>query len=271
MDHFWASLAEAVTRLAPHTDTGGSFKDLNVVAMLHRFWEEKQVQDGVKQTDSLVVYESAPAPGPPYVCYVTLPGGSCFGNLQGEIGEASDPNTSLGAYCLMLEANMGKTLLEFQEIMTVFQLLHWNGTLKAFRERRCSRQEVIAHFSQRRLDERTRSHMVLDWLLRGQENPGLLSAELNRAQRELGLARRAGQELRFYKEKTEILGLALGQACRAVGPSGSELQWSHTTPGQADGPGEEQSMERDQCAEDLKIYVQSQVSCDYPQKGPSSL
>lgn len=113
--------------------------------------------------------------------------------------------------------------------------------------------------------------MVLDWLLRGQKNPGLLSAELNQAQRELGSARRAGQELRFYKEKTEILGLALGQACGAVGASGSELQWTHTAPFQADGPGEEQSMERDQCAEDLKIYVQSQVSCDYPQKGPSAL
>ena len=30
----------------------------------------------------------------------------------------------------MLEANMGKTMLEFQELMTVFQLLHWNGSLK---------------------------------------------------------------------------------------------------------------------------------------------
>lgn len=30
----------------------------------------------------------------------------------------------------MLEANLGKTMLEFQELMTVFQLLHWNGSLK---------------------------------------------------------------------------------------------------------------------------------------------
>ena len=30
----------------------------------------------------------------------------------------------------MLEANKGKTMLEFQELMTVFQLLHWNGSLK---------------------------------------------------------------------------------------------------------------------------------------------
>ena len=42
----------------------------------------------------------------------------------------------------MLEQNLGKTMLEFQELMTVFQLLHWNGSLKAMRERQCSRQEV---------------------------------------------------------------------------------------------------------------------------------
>lgn len=43
----------------------------------------------------------------------------------------------------MLEANKGRSMLEFQELMTVFQLLHWNGSLKAMRERNCSRQEVI--------------------------------------------------------------------------------------------------------------------------------
>ena len=49
----------------------------------------------------------------------------------------------------MLESNRGKTMLEFQELMTVFQLLHWNGSLKAMRERQCSRQEVVEHYSQR--------------------------------------------------------------------------------------------------------------------------
>jgi len=49
----------------------------------------------------------------------------------------------------MLESNHGKTMLEFQELMTVFQLLHWNGSLKAMRERQCSRQEVVEHYSQR--------------------------------------------------------------------------------------------------------------------------
>lgn len=66
---------------------------VNVVAMLHNFWEQRQTgqlngssseSDGsvAIQTESLLLYESAPSPGPPYVCYVTLPGGSCFGNYK---------------------------------------------------------------------------------------------------------------------------------------------------------------------------------------------
>lgn len=69
---------------------------VNVVAMLHNFWEQRQmsqsngsssesngsVGDAAVQTESLLLYESAPSPGPPYICYVTLPGGSCFGNYK---------------------------------------------------------------------------------------------------------------------------------------------------------------------------------------------
>jgi hypothetical protein len=55
---------------------------------------------------------------------------------------ADAPNTGIGAFRFMLSSNHGKTMLEFQELMTVFQLLHWNGSLKAMRERQCSRQEV---------------------------------------------------------------------------------------------------------------------------------
>ena len=51
-------------------------------------------------------------------------------------------------------------MLEFQELMTVFQLLHWNGSLKAMRERQCSRQEVVEHYSKRPLDDDMRSQMV---------------------------------------------------------------------------------------------------------------
>ncbi|KAF7660161.1 hypothetical protein LDENG_00286770 [Lucifuga dentata] len=270
------------------TQTDNSPRDLNVVAMLHHFWEQKQTsqlnqaasesdgsaQDAAGQTESLLLYESAPSPGPPYVCYVTLPGGSCFGNYkicdtQAEarrdaarvalmnslvnelpcrqitlqfitqslqqaatdsavsIEDACDSSTSIGTYSLLLHSYIGRTMLEFQAMMTVFQLLHWNGTLKNLREKQCSRQSVISYYSQRGLDEYMRSSMALDWLGFEQSSPGRLGEELQVAQRELVLARRRGIELRFYKEKMEILSLALSQA------------YIHHTPdalGQALGP-----------------------------------
>ena len=107
----------------------------------------------------------------------------------------------------MLEANRGRSMLEFQELMTVFQLLHWNGSLKAMRERHCSRQEVVAHYSNRTLDDDMRSQMALDWIAREREHPGVLSRELEMAERELETARLAGRELRFPKEKKDILML----------------------------------------------------------------
>lgn len=33
--------------------------------------------------------------------------------------------------------------------MNVFHLLHWNGSLKAMRERECSKQEVVQHYTHR--------------------------------------------------------------------------------------------------------------------------
>ena len=147
----------------------------------------------------------------------------------------------VAAFRYMLETNLEKTMLEFQELMTVFQLLHWNGSLKAMRERQCSRQEVVDHYSRRSLDDdmcvvalenvqrqnlrsermayliniyqilNRRSQMALDWIAREQEIPGIISRELNLAERELEEARLAGRELRFPKEKKDILMLANSQ------------------------------------------------------------
>ncbi|XP_036011065.1 protein limb expression 1 homolog [Mus musculus] len=138
---------------------------------------------------------------------------------KGTLDDADDPSTSVGAYHYMLESNMGKTMLEFQELMTIFQLLHWNGSLKALRETKCSRQEVISYYSQYSLDEKMRSHMALDWIMKERESPGILSQELRAALGQLEEARKAGQELRFYKEKKEILSLALTQIYSDPDPS----------------------------------------------------
>ncbi|XP_040511265.1 protein limb expression 1 isoform X3 [Gallus gallus] len=203
MDRTLESLQLVIARVLPHRDPALVFKDLNVVAILQEFWESKQKKKAVLPSEGIIVYESLSSLGPPFVSYVTLPGGSCFGNFQGNLKDADDPSTSIGAYHYMLESNIGKTMLEFQELMIVFQLLHWNGSLKALRETKCSRQCS--------LDEKMRSHMALDWIMKEQESPGIISQELQVALRELEEVRKAGHELRFYKEKKEILSLALSQ------------------------------------------------------------
>ncbi|XP_028645641.1 LIX1-like protein isoform X2 [Grammomys surdaster] len=200
---------EAVVRsFAKHTQGYGR---VNVVEALQEFWQMKQSRGADLKNGALVVYEMVPSNSPPYVCYVTLPGGSCFGSFQGNREEADNPNTGIGAFRFMLESNKGKSMLEFQELMTVFQLLHWNGSLKAMRERQCSRQEVLAHYSHRALDDDIRHQMALDWVSREQSVPGALSRELASTERELDEARLAGKELRFHKEKKDILMLAAGQ------------------------------------------------------------
>ena len=95
--------------------------------------------------------------------------------------------------------------------MTVFQLLHWNGSLAAMRERQCSRQEVVQHYSTRMLDDDMRSMMAIDWMSREQERPGTINTELRQTLEELEGSRRSGRELRFHKEKKDILTLAAAQ------------------------------------------------------------
>ena len=105
-----------------------------------------------------------------------------------------------------------QTLWELlQELMTVFQLLHWNGSLAAMRERQCSRQEVVQHYSHRMLDDDMRSMMAIDWMSRDQERPGTIDREMRQTLEELEMARKSGRELRFYKEKKDILSLAAAQ------------------------------------------------------------
>uniref|UniRef100_A0A8D2IYZ6 Limb and CNS expressed 1 like n=1 Tax=Varanus komodoensis TaxID=61221 RepID=A0A8D2IYZ6_VARKO len=247
---------EAVVRsFAKHTQGYGR---VNVVEALQEFWQMKQSRGADLKNGALVVYEMVPSNSPPYVCYVTLPGGSCFGSFQfcptkaearrsaakialmnsvfnehpsrritdefieksvsealasfnGNREEADNPGTGIGAFRFMLESNKGKSMLEFQELMTVFQLLHWNGSLKAMRERQCSRQEVLAHYSHRALDDDIRTQMAADWATRERSVPGALSRELASTERELDDARLAGKELRFHKERKDILMLAAGQ------------------------------------------------------------
>lgn len=116
-------------------------------------------------------------------------------------------------------------MLEFKQMMTVFQLLHWNGSLKAMRERNCSLSDVLDFYKNllvikkkiydyllifmfSKIDQNMRSEMSLDWIAREQQRPGLIASELEIVGNEIEIARLNGQEMRLLKEKRDILLLA---------------------------------------------------------------
>lgn len=49
---------------------------------LQQFWQTKCQQGAELRQGALVIYEGLPSPNPPYICYVTLPGGSCFATFE---------------------------------------------------------------------------------------------------------------------------------------------------------------------------------------------
>lgn len=53
-----------------------------------------------------------------------------------------------------------------------------------------------------------RSEMSLDWIAREQQQSGLIRNELEKVNSEIEAVRSSGQELRFLKEKRDILLLA---------------------------------------------------------------
>lgn len=68
---------------------------MNVVEALQEFWQMKQSRGADLRNGALVVYEMVPSNNPPYVCYVSLPGGSCFGSFQVSMEERSKARCQL--------------------------------------------------------------------------------------------------------------------------------------------------------------------------------
>ena len=68
---------------------------------------------------------------------------------------------------------------------------------------------------------------ALDWIARGQETPGIVEGELRMAEHEIESARMAGRELRFPKEKKDILMLAASQMNGSNSSNGRDAQNSN--------------------------------------------
>lgn len=70
----------------------------------------------------------------------------------------------------------------------------------------------MAHYSDRSVDEDMRSQMALDWMAKETGfKSGIVLRELAMAEEEIHQARKEGKELRFAKEKRDILRLTLSQ------------------------------------------------------------
>ncbi len=53
-----------------------------------------------------------------------------------------------------------------------------------------------------------RTQMSLDWISREQQQPGIILEQMKQVNEEIEVSRLSGQELRFLKEKRDILLLA---------------------------------------------------------------
>jgi LIX1-like protein len=241
------AIETVVANFAKHAFIHGNGK-VNVIDALQEFWNMKLSNSSETAT---IIYEYLETAGPPYVCFVTLPGNACFATFQNCMTKSEARKSaalialmnsvfnehpsrkitfdfiakslddaqlkyansirSLEIYRIMLEICLGKTMLEFQQMMTVFQLLHWNGSFKAMKERQCSRDEVINYYCNRSVNDEMRSQLALDWIAREHQNQGILKQELEHVNKDIEMARLSGHELRFLKEKRDILLLALYQ------------------------------------------------------------
>ena len=111
----------------------------------------------------------------------------------------------------ILQEYIGKSFLSFQEKMSVFQLLHWNGNLKEMKGKGCFREEVLQHYLCRGIDDEMLSKSTVEWKNHEKLQPGIIVKELQKVENDVEVARIAGRELRFHKERLIILQEALKQ------------------------------------------------------------
>jgi len=219
---------------------------VNVKDTLSEFWIAKSAgRDGLSD----IRYESETRRDGSCVCFVTLPGGSCFGSfeecrttseaqknaakialvhsvfndhvsrvitekfIEEAVTEArkssGEGDPGIEAFRFMLSENLGKTMLEFQEIMAVFSLLQWNGDLKEMADNKMSQKDVISQFSHKKIDKNMREDMASNWFKKEKSKPGTIAKELADIEIQLQTFRHAGQELRFCKEKRDIMMYAI--------------------------------------------------------------
>lgn len=135
----------------------------------------------------------------------STPTRTCRGTMK--TVEAADQAAwnSVDVFHNLLLLNRGTTLLELKERITVFQLFQWNGDIQKAKAEGLSRDAVLQLSLFARLDDQLRSQMAVKWARMEVEDRGRITRELQIVKRELDRLRASGRELRFSKEKKDIL------------------------------------------------------------------
>ncbi|GAV04179.1 hypothetical protein RvY_14494 [Ramazzottius varieornatus] len=117
----------------------------------------------------------------------------------------------ISSYQLALERMMDKTMMQYQEVCTVLQLLSWSGLMEAMRARSLSQDEPIDYSIEAKIDGAFRSELTMYIMDKENENPGYLNKQLRQAESEMLQLRQAGKDLRFPYEKRMVCLMALDQ------------------------------------------------------------
>lgn len=124
---------------------------------------------------------------------------------------ANGPTYGISGYQLALERMMDKTMMQYQEVCTVLQLLSWSGLMEAMRARSLSQDELIDYSIEAKIDGAFRSELTMYIMDKENENPGYLDKQLRQAESEMLQLRQAGKDLRFPYEKRIVCLMALDQ------------------------------------------------------------
>lgn len=178
-----------VNSFAKHTHGYGR---VNVVEALQEFWQMKQARGAELKNGALVVYESQPSAKAPYVCFVTLPGGSCFGSFQN----------------CPTKAEARRSAAKIALMNSVFNEHPSRKISDDFVEKSVSDAMKVFQGNMADIDNPTTGIGAFRFML-----------ESNKGRTMLETARLAGRELRFPKEKRDILLLALSQ----IAPSAESI------------------------------------------------
>ena len=117
----------------------------------------------------------------------------------------------LDGYRYTLEYMLDKSMMQYQELMDVVQLVTWSGYLASLRRNGCCRQDVLDHCASVKWDDSFRSELSMFVMDREEESPGFVEEELRRSEEEMLSWRLKGRELRFPYEKRRICIMALDQ------------------------------------------------------------